>query len=568
MATNPYAAFADPTPDATAPTTAPASNPYAAFADPDTSGDTGSASPPPPTFGREAGIIGRGAIEGVGQLEDTPRNLGYAADAAAVHLLKRAGVIDPNYQLPNPDEALAQFRQQHPTLAAIAEHIPTLGFANPFAQHTATEGANAINDKLGLPTAATPGERVLAAAARAVPSAALAPEALPAILPAAAGGAASQGVAEAGGGPVWQTVAGLAAGGLAGGAQGAIRGGGTISPEAQRLMDQNIRLNAAQATGSKVAQQIDRTSQLLTSGAERFGQEQAGDLNSAVLQKVGADPSVRAATPDVMADIKDRITGVMDDAAARGTKFDKPLADNLTSYANNLNGTIPKSTQGPLLKNIADLRAAAAANGGYVPGTVLQRVRTNIGTMMKNPALADSADDLRELLDDAVQKTTAPAQQAALTQARQQYRALKQIEPAIDPSTGNISAKALMASLATKANRNQTLYGQGSQDLVQLAKDARAVLPDKLANSGTPERFAPLLTLLESFSSDHPLSAMARNVAGLATASGAARLLRNQKVVRKAAGTVVGGLSGAGGGARMGSVGAQFSRTPPQEAEE
>jgi hypothetical protein len=252
----------------------------------------------------------------------------------------------------------------------------------------------------------------------------------------------------------------------------------------------------------------------------------------------------------------------MDDAAARGTTLDDTLNTGLGVYADNLNATIPKSEQGPLLKNIADLRAAAQANGGVIPGTVLQKVRTNIGTMMNNPAIGDSADDLRELLDDAVQRTTPAADQAALALSRQQYRALKQIEPAVNASTSDISPKALMSSLSTKANRTQTLYGKGNQDLVQLAKDARAVMPDPLANSGTPERFAPILTMLEAFSSDHPLSALARNVTGLAGVAGAARLLRNQTVVRKVPGAVAGSLSGAQSGAARGSVGAQFANIP------
>lgn len=427
------------------------------------------------------------------------------------------------------------------------------------------QAAEYFAEKAGAPVPATATDRIVSRAVQAAPAALLTPEAIvPGAVSAMAGAAAAQGAAEVGGGPVAQTIAGLAGGSLAGGVVGAAtRAGPGISPAAQRLMDEGVPVNLAQATGGKGVQQVDRASQMLTSGAANFAEKQQQAFNGAVLKRVGADPAATAATPDVLSDVRDRITGVMDDAAARGTNMDTPLATNLQAYRANLPAQIPDSAAAPIVKNLNDLQAAAQANGGVIPGAVLQRIRTNLGGLAKNPQVGEAAGDLQDIIDDAVQRSTPAADQAALTLARQQYRTLKQIEPAVNQD-GDISPKSLMQSLQTKANRNQTLYGQGGdQSLVQLAKDARSVIPDKLGNSGTAERFLPLLSYLDALVTDHPLAAIAKTTGLLAAVPGTARLLRNQTVVQNAPRVIGGALAGAAKGGAPGSLGAQLGVAPP-----
>lgn len=208
------------------------------------------------TVGRVAGLAGRAGLEGVGQLEDAPRNIAHAVDAGAVWLLKRAGVISPDYQLPTPDQVDQGLGTQSSTSAA-------------------TQIANAAN----LPTPATPGERVYSAAVSALPSAVLAPEApIAGALWGAAGGAASQATAEAGGGPLAQTLAGLAAGslpavgaGAAGVVRGLTRGVGADAAAATQArvanaVANNVPLTAGQATGSRFLQALETGSGNLWGG--------------------------------------------------------------------------------------------------------------------------------------------------------------------------------------------------------------------------------------------------------------------------------------------------------------
>lgn len=326
--------------------------------------------------------------------------------------------------------------------------------------------------------------------------------------------------------------AGAAVGKVAGSALGGFSGGAPVSDAVTTLQNEGIPLNVAQTTGSKLAQHIDRASQMVTTGAEDFADQQGQALNRAVLKRVGVtDPDVTAATPDVLAAAKSKITGVMDDVASRANvPFDQPTAAAIKNVMDSLPGRVPASEQGPLMQNIADLQAAAAANNGVIPGTVLQRVNSNLGALTKNPHLSETASDLQDVLNDALTRSTSPEDAAALSQARQQYRALKQIEPAIDQN-GDISPKKLMNSLSSIKNRNQTLYGQGDQSLVTLAKAAREVLPDSLGNSGTAERSIPTLTVLEALASGHPIQAAVKAGAGVVGVGGAARALRSQGAV-------------------------------------
>lgn len=497
---------------------------------------------PPETVGRVVGLGDRALIQGIGQLADTPGALISLADKAGgtVHdYIRGLFGLSPN--------------------AVPAIQAPTGG----------TQTAAALSNLEGLPTPQTPGERIGSSAVSGLPAAIVAPEApVAGVLSAAAGGAAAQTTAELGGGPVAQTIAGAVGGGLAGGVRGAIarEGDAAFGAAQQRLQAEGIPLNMAQASGSKLAQHIDRASQMVSTGAENFADQQGTAFNRAVLKRIGVtdttNPGVTAATPEVLNDARSRIKAVMDGVAARSNvSLDTDLSNDIKDVTDTLPGRVPASEQGPLLTNIKDLTDAATANGGAIPGQVLQRVRSNLAALSKSPQLGDSASDLQEAIDNAVSRSASPEDAAALAQARQQYRALKQIEPAVDQN-GDISPRKLMASLSTQKNRNQVLYGQGDQSLTTLARDARTVLPDSLGNSGTPERFIPTLTVLEALASGHPIQAAVKAVAGVAGIGTAARALRNQSVVNNLPKVTGGAASGAKSGVVPGAAGAGLNQSP------
>lgn len=390
--------------------------------------------------------------------------------------------------------------------------------------------------KLDQPLMQTTGGKIGDIAGQGVQLAALGPEGI--VSGALAGGALGAAQPVATGSSREENAEGGAIGGAAGGAAGKILGGvltGFGTPEARAaavstLDNEGIPLTVAQRTGSKGAQTIERTSAMTSDQPAQFAAHQAQAFNAAVLRRVGVtDPNVTAATPDVLSDAKGAITDVMDDVASRNKiVLDQGLTSDIATVRNAAGRTLPDSESAPLLRNIQDIEANAQANGGALDGTFYQKLRSNLSALRQNPGTAPLAGDLQDAVDSAMARSSDPQDVAALQTARQQYRALKQIEPAVNTTNGDISPLALMRSLSVKSNRNQALYGQGDQSLMNLARAAKKVIPDTLGNSGTPERMLQPLGAMETLASGKPMAAGVKLLAGRGGLNAAGRAMRSQ----------------------------------------
>jgi hypothetical protein len=228
---------------------------------------------PPETAGRIAGLTARAAIGGAAGLPNTildlatPIKTAMGAAAPVAHAIRQKLGLDPADPTPQQQPAAPQ-GDQKPTLDDFVHPDKWPAAAKYFADKA-----------LGTPQPQTPGERLYSRAVESVPSAALVPEApIMGALSNAAGGAASQTVAENGGGPLAQTLAGLAVGSAPGvGAyaassliKGATRGGAAGQAAMQsRLADaaaNGMNLTAGQATGSHVLQRVEAASGKLWGG--------------------------------------------------------------------------------------------------------------------------------------------------------------------------------------------------------------------------------------------------------------------------------------------------------------
>lgn len=342
-----------------------------------------------------------------------------------------------------------------------------------------------------------------------------------------------------------------AAGGAAGGAIGKVfkvLGGFGVPMERQAAVDtltsEGIPTSVAQKTASKGAQTVERASGMISDAQNEFMAKQQPAFNQAVLRRVGVtDPGVTAATPDVLAGAKGKITGVMDDVAKNGLNVDDGMLNGLGEIENDALSKLPDSDLGPIKKHITDILNNAAKNDGSLDGTFYQKIRSSLGDLSTDPRYAPIAHDMQDVLDDALTRQN-PEDAARLATARQQYRALKyQITPAVD-SNGNVSVPKLMSTLMNKSNRNQTLYGQGDQSLVNLAKAANQIIPDRLGNSGTPERMLGPLTVMEGLRQEGGLLKTAVK-AGAAVYGGglAGRAMRSQGLPGKVMASGIPGVS-------------------------
>ena len=313
-------------------------------------------------------------------------------------------------------------------------------------------------------------------------------------------------------------------------------------------------MSTAQLTASPTVQYFQQLlDKLPFSGAASFGKSQVQAFNRAALARIGVtDAGVTAATPEVLAAAKERIAGVLDAAAEKGVPLTDDMLTNLRSYTSQLGDTVLDSQQSTLLRNVDNLRVAAAKNGGVIPGTIMQQVRSNLGVISKNPGLSEAADNLREIIDEALPPT------AEVTQARQQYRMLKQIEGATD-LVGNIRPAKLATVLLSKAYRQQTLYGTGDQSLTQLARAARGIVPDQA--TAAPGRLIPTLALFDLLSI-HPYVSAAKLATSAVGGAVIARGLRNVGAVGDRVlsnPTAAAAVAGMPAGATMGAMASQLA---------
>jgi len=191
----------------------------------------------------------------------------------------------------------------------------------------------------------------------------------------------------------------------------------------------------------------------------------------------------------------------MDDVAERNpVKYDRKLNDGMAQVSKRAELEAGKDGRSIIANQIEEIFRKATDGGGAIDGKAYQNLRTSLGKLSAQtqvPGLADLAGELREVLDDALQRSTRKQDLMDLRAARTDYRRLKQIEGSID-ELGQISPSKLANSMSGKSNRRAAIYGRGDQELVRLARAAKAILPDKFPNSGTTARFMAQLSKMNT----------------------------------------------------------------------
>mgnify|MGYP006921348830 CR=1 FL=1 len=333
----------------------------------------------------------------------------------------------------------------------------------------------------------------------------------------------------------------------------------TLPANAQDLASKagamGIELNAAQSTGSKPLRWIDSALDNLPMTAEKQSVMKAAQREAwqkKLMEQTGATSS--DASSGVMGSIKDRIGQVFNDLSARNTvTLDKTAVKALG------NVKVENAKAGPLgsgkVNEVVDWLEGLSKptgspilgpNGRPFPvpaqpleGEVYQRARSVLSKASsdaygaKNSALGKSLKDLRNALDDAAERSIAPADAAAWKEARTQYGALKAIEKATDPVTGSIGPLKLINELKRK-NPNGMIFGKGDQTLPDIAKVGKQFIAENLPDSGTAQRGWYMNMLqnptthlggLTGFLTGGPAGALVGTAAGAATPLAAQRAL-------------------------------------------
>jgi hypothetical protein len=417
---------------------------------------------PSETVGRVAGLGARALMTGTANLTDLAMEAAGAANPGATQ----------DYL------AAKQASQAQPYSPQLSD------FVHPEKWQQAAEY---FADKAGLPTPATPGERVASKAVEAFPSAVLAPEApIAAGASAALGGAASQATAEAGGGPLAQTLAGLAGGSVtalpsaaAGGVRAITRGAGAkAAADMQTTLDNaatnQIPLTVGQASGSKTVQRLESASRAIWGGGplEHTASNQAASLGNTVDKIVdnlapGADVSPTSAGTAINSGVA---TAKQNMRAAEKAAYDK--VDSLVPE------TTPVDVSGTLAKvdSLATPTPGAANTTGALISPKITQLRDNLKADIAanggSSALPYGATtDLRTALGNSIDWGFAPSDPVT-------NGALKLVHGALKDDI-NASAAAISPQAGQAVTDARALYAQN-----QARRDTLNSIVDK---AGGPE---------------------------------------------------------------------------------
>lgn len=234
-----------------------------------------------------------------------------------------------------------------------------------------------------------------------------------------------------------------------------------------------------------VASQMERLPFSGAGGRFRGNQEA---VNRAVGEAIGV-PNAKRITPDVFADAKSRIGSEFNRLSARNhlSLNTQHVADvkAVVDEAGKLGG----ADLGNSVRNWAnDLFSRVDANG-VIPGAAYKSFDSKIGkAMAAGGEKSLYLGQLRESVRNAMDSSISAGDRAAWKAARQQWAALKTVEPLVAKSgNGNIPPTQLMNRVTSDgAGKVRMAAGKGG-DLGELARVSQRFLKDA-PNSGTADR--------------------------------------------------------------------------------
>lgn len=281
--------------------------------------------------------------------------------------------------------------------------------------------------------------------------------------------------------------------------------GGTMDPQAARLADAavntyEIPLSVGQTTPNRFTRMIySESGKMPLSGGEHFASEQQGAFNRAISRTFGEDAT--KITPEVLNSARDRLSNEFSTIAGRTSiRADPQFATDLGRVM----GSIPYAGLGEAERNsirrLAQDMVANFDNNGNFSGEAYQRITRKNGpfSVAQNsgsPNVREFSNQLRAVLDDALERNVHPDDVAALANARSQWKAMRTVEPlttrrdaqgAATPSTGDIKPGDLIGAVNQSYKRN-ALDPVGVVPLKDLAQIGQRFLGN-LPDSGTAAR--------------------------------------------------------------------------------
>jgi hypothetical protein len=263
-----------------------------------------------------------------------------------------------------------------------------------------------------------------------------------------------------------------------------------LSAEANKavktLDDAGVRLPVGARTGSKAVQTTERmlSDNPYTGPAMGDAMEKTKrSMTRAFLKLAGENAD--AATPEVLGRAKDRIGGGIGTINRRyALDINAKTVAALDDQADEAMRVLDDARIAKQVERIKKLTV-----NGKLDARSAQKIRKELQDLAAQPNVSPYAREVREALDDALERVATPQDRAALKTLRSQYRNLMAIADAVDTTAnGQISPTALAQRLkSSKFTKNSFRYGKGDAELSELARAASTVV-DRFPNSGTAAR--------------------------------------------------------------------------------
>lgn len=254
---------------------------------------------------------------------------------------------------------------------------------------------------------------------------------------------------------------------------------------AKRAEELGIPLKASQVSNSPLMKKFDQMSGMLPfSGAQGITEHQLAKFTQAVSKTFGEN--VSEITPQIVADARKKIGSEIEGVGARATiKVDKQLVDDLRTVLSDANATHAESELRPIqeqVKNvISKISPAGEINGDAYLALTNYKAVLSKAQNSSNPNIRNSANEIRNAIDEALTRNISGDEKAALLKARAKYKAVMTIKDLVDASAeGHVSPLKLMGKI-NKAPGGKLRSGE----LGELADIGRKFFPTP-ADSGTP----------------------------------------------------------------------------------
>ena len=267
-----------------------------------------------------------------------------------------------------------------------------------------------------------------------------------------------------------------------------------VAALAQRAEALGVPVRGSQISESPFIKWLDETlNNIPGSGQVARNSEQRAQFTRAVSKAIGENTDT--ITRDTLQAAERRIGGTMGDIAKRTTlRTDQQFTDALQKVEDELlRMPLPEGSAKALARQLEDVRNATSS--GTMSGESYQAF-TRYGTPLSmaqrspDPNIRHFAGQVRDALDDMLERSAAPELVDGLRQARSQWRAMVNVvEPMIEKSpNGQIDPAALLTRIRA-AYPDFLRRGTGGNELGELAMIGAQFMP-RMPNSGSAQRVA------------------------------------------------------------------------------